>query len=502
MGLYTKITRSWLEERFRRRSPSGVYFAHMPVYGACTPDAEGNQAGRLARIFRILQILDGLEFATFCDVGGAEGFLPHIVRKLYGSRVVSTDLSHEACLRARELFGLTSAAVDCDRLPFRDGAFDVVVCSEVIEHVENPVETMLELQRISRRALILTTEEIRYDRASIDDYLFKRPGWPHMERNLFHPDDMALCFKGATTTPQTDGPPRECSTHRELRNWISANTTINTVEPGRIGIVVSDIRDNAARVPRRHTDAQLLDLLLSISIPAGSTWPGFDTMDVPADVFCDPQTHEKLQIIGDFMHAPSGASYPIKNGVPDFVQVDRGPSDRANLMKQIAGLEPERRAGLANLRDRLALPERSTLESFDFTIGEHRRGFWPNRELVVLSTHGGFHWRSTGADPWVMTPCLDRLIVVVELEYSIHAPDIPVESGTGQIFWKGPADATFDESRSVMFTVPNDGKIHKHRVELGGGVELRKREVVQWLRLDLINGPCEIRWVGMRVVSA
>jgi hypothetical protein len=33
MGLHTRITRTWLEHRFARRSTAGVYLAHMPVYG-------------------------------------------------------------------------------------------------------------------------------------------------------------------------------------------------------------------------------------------------------------------------------------------------------------------------------------------------------------------------------------------------------------------------------------------------------------------------------------
>jgi hypothetical protein len=49
MGLYTRITRSWLEHRFQRRSPAGVFYAHMPVYGYGQPDCETGHTGRLAR---------------------------------------------------------------------------------------------------------------------------------------------------------------------------------------------------------------------------------------------------------------------------------------------------------------------------------------------------------------------------------------------------------------------------------------------------------------------
>lgn len=42
------------------------------------------------------------------------------------------------------------------RLPFRDGAFDTVVCFETIEHVLNPLEALRELRRIAQMRVILT----------------------------------------------------------------------------------------------------------------------------------------------------------------------------------------------------------------------------------------------------------------------------------------------------------------------------------------------------------
>ena len=232
MSFYGRTTRQWLDQRFAKRGPSGAFLAHMPVYGLGHPDAEGGHTGRLARFLRILRALDGMSFATLLDVGGAEGYLAHVVQNLFGARTATTDLSLQACRRARELFALPSAAVDCARLPFADGAFDVVVCSEVLEHVEQPVATLLELCRVARRAVVVTTEEVRYDQAHIDDYLFRRPGWPHMERNLFHPDDLRACLPGAVLVPQCDTlPPRDNPPRAEAAAWILANTCSSTMAP-------------------------------------------------------------------------------------------------------------------------------------------------------------------------------------------------------------------------------------------------------------------------------
>jgi ubiquinone/menaquinone biosynthesis C-methylase UbiE len=42
-------------------------------------------------------------------------------------------------------------AVDAGRLPFRDGAFDFVVCSHTLEHVPDPESAISEMCRVAKR---------------------------------------------------------------------------------------------------------------------------------------------------------------------------------------------------------------------------------------------------------------------------------------------------------------------------------------------------------------
>lgn len=499
MGLYTRITRDWLEHRFSKRSEAGVVLAHMPIYGLGESDCEENHLGRLARLCRILRSLDAIEFGSLLDVGGAEGYLSHLARSIYGAEVASTDLSHEACQRANELFGIPSAAVDCHKLPFADDAFDVVVCSEVIEHVEHPVETILELQRVAARAVILTTEEVHFDRDWIDGYLFRRPGWPHMERNLFHPDDLRQCFPGATVTPQCDQPPpKQPPPAAEARAWLLANTCTDEPAQGRVGIAVTDVRTAASRCPRRHTDTELLDLLLGATIAKASRWPAPAALDALLPRLRDPDTREPLRVHGDEIGAPGGPRFPLHAGIPDFVRLQRPAPSRVELELELGRRYPDRAAEVLALRDRLFLPDRWTQDFFDMRQREDRRGFWPNDQLRPRADGGeGFCWLSVGGDPWIVTPCLQRPIREVEIEMRVHARDNPVEAGTGQVFWKGPGDDTFVEQHSVKFVVPNDGKVHTHRVALADHPLLP--DEVQWMRLDLIDGECEVDFLSLRL---
>jgi 2-polyprenyl-3-methyl-5-hydroxy-6-metoxy-1,4-benzoquinol methylase len=50
----------------------------------------------------------------------------------------------------------TAVTGDLYALPFADGEFDVVVCTEVLEHLERPGDALLELVRVADRALLLT----------------------------------------------------------------------------------------------------------------------------------------------------------------------------------------------------------------------------------------------------------------------------------------------------------------------------------------------------------
>jgi SAM-dependent methyltransferase len=493
MGLYTKITRDWLERRFAKRTPAGVYFAHMPVYGLGHPDAEGGHLRRYARIARILRALDGIEFESLLDVGGAEGYVAHAAARILGCEAASVDLSLQASLRARELFGLPSAAVDSWRLPFADGAFDVVLCSEVIEHVENPVETLQELQRIARVAVVLTTEELHYDRGHIDAYLWKRPGWPHMERNLFHPEDLRACLPTATLRPQCDREPEASALPRdETVDWIATNTQAEDLRPGRIGVTAT-IPGAAFRTrTRRWDDRALIERLLDVTVAPGAraTPP---TADVEARFRArlrDPLTQAPLRAETDAL--VGARRYALCDGVADFVDVDAAGPPRDQLAVRVRDLSNGDE--LLTLRDRLHLFDRVADDALDLTRREAQKGFWPNEQLQPRGD--GFSWRATGNDPWIVTPCLQRPLRAVHLDLRVHAPDLPADALTAQVFWKGPADETFTEPCSAKFRLANDGERHAYRVDLSACPGLP--DEVQWLRLDLADAPCEIDLYGLR----
>lgn len=76
------------------------------------------------------------------DAGAGEAAYRDLFRHC---RYVATDLGVGD---ARWNYGNLDALGELRRLPFRDGAFDAVLCTQVLEHVEWPREVVGELRRI------------------------------------------------------------------------------------------------------------------------------------------------------------------------------------------------------------------------------------------------------------------------------------------------------------------------------------------------------------------
>ena len=80
------------------------------------------------------------------DVGTGAGALPEALRAT-GAQPVALDVSDRRATGRESVPFVTGRG---ERLPFRDGAFDVVHCSNVLEHVPDPWELIAELLRVCR----------------------------------------------------------------------------------------------------------------------------------------------------------------------------------------------------------------------------------------------------------------------------------------------------------------------------------------------------------------
>ena len=101
--------------------------------------------------------LVGASALTVCGGSGMDAeFLARA-----GARVVASDLSIGAARRTRERarrYGLdiTPIVADVERLPFADGAFDLVLVHDGLHHLERPEAGLAEMARVARRWVSVT----------------------------------------------------------------------------------------------------------------------------------------------------------------------------------------------------------------------------------------------------------------------------------------------------------------------------------------------------------
>ena len=96
---------------------------------------------------------------TVLDAGCGEGFVAGYLHKRDAAlKITGIDYSPEAVECARSLFGHAAEFQigSLLNLPYADNSFDTVVCSEVLEHIEDHEKAMQELKRVARNFVVIS----------------------------------------------------------------------------------------------------------------------------------------------------------------------------------------------------------------------------------------------------------------------------------------------------------------------------------------------------------
>ncbi|MFZ5501212.1 MAG: class I SAM-dependent methyltransferase, partial [Candidatus Micrarchaeota archaeon] len=119
-------------------------------------------------LHRISNLAEGLGAKRVLDCGSAEGFvLNRLLSERCASEGIGIDIDREALERGRQLHPsisfLPASAFAC---PFKDDSFDLVLCTEVLEHVVQPERVLNELSRVTRRYVLLSVPHEPFFRAA------------------------------------------------------------------------------------------------------------------------------------------------------------------------------------------------------------------------------------------------------------------------------------------------------------------------------------------------
>jgi ubiquinone/menaquinone biosynthesis C-methylase UbiE len=111
-----------------------------------------------ARMINVMKLL-GSANGSLLEVGCAEGLYVRFYSKTHRSTeiVVGLDLASKYIQKAKKRCPSALWVVgDIQNLPFRTERFDVVLCTEVLEHLPNPRMGFHEICRVSRKLILVT----------------------------------------------------------------------------------------------------------------------------------------------------------------------------------------------------------------------------------------------------------------------------------------------------------------------------------------------------------
>src|SRR6185369_10448032 len=98
-------------------------------------------------------------------VGAGNGAIAERLRA--GHEVVALDVTLASARETRRRADCPVALAGLPDLPFRDDAFDTVVCSHTLEHIPDLWAAAAELRRVARREIVVVPKQ-RYYRYTVD----------------------------------------------------------------------------------------------------------------------------------------------------------------------------------------------------------------------------------------------------------------------------------------------------------------------------------------------
>lgn len=106
----------------------------------------------------LVSLIKPLNPVAILDAGCGEGFtMNKLFKSGVGKKIEGVENSEEAIALGKKLFpDLTFKEGSAYGLPYKDNSFDLVVCTEVLEHLDQPAKALSEVLRTSRKHVLIS----------------------------------------------------------------------------------------------------------------------------------------------------------------------------------------------------------------------------------------------------------------------------------------------------------------------------------------------------------
>lgn len=119
---------------------------------------------------------------TVLEVGSGNGVVAERLRTA-GREVVAVEVTSDSAAETARRAGCAVVLAALPDLPFRDRAFDTVVCSHTLEHIPDLWRAAAELRRVAKRVVVVVPCQ-RYYRYTVDYHLHFFPHAAPLEHLL------------------------------------------------------------------------------------------------------------------------------------------------------------------------------------------------------------------------------------------------------------------------------------------------------------------------------
>lgn len=170
---------------FKSRAYSMTEKEYAEFYSGLGKSVSRNRVTDLneSSILKILKSISEESHKTVLDVGAGNGYLLQRLQHAQSwEKICGVDVVPE--IKSELEFEVRTGALP--NLPFKNGDFDVVTCTHVLEHVLDVSASVRELLRIARKKVIIVIPRQRYYYYTLDEHL---NFYPEIEplKKLFSP---------------------------------------------------------------------------------------------------------------------------------------------------------------------------------------------------------------------------------------------------------------------------------------------------------------------------
>jgi SAM-dependent methyltransferase len=106
----------------------------------------------------LVSLISAKKVDSILDVGCGEGFtLNRLKQEGIGKKLEGIEYSDTAIKIGKKIYpNIKIKKGSIYNLPYADNSFDLVLCTEVLEHLEDPAKGLKELARVSKRYLVIS----------------------------------------------------------------------------------------------------------------------------------------------------------------------------------------------------------------------------------------------------------------------------------------------------------------------------------------------------------